>query len=260
LPGWISKGVDAWPLAQTGGVIAINPSAAWTIKFGGFEVNPNNASTSQGVKLTTSGPNIGTLMLAQVDWHTNLATGQDGQPLAGTWRVGGWRNTAQYNDVYLSVDGIEDVLGGNTPMMQSSVSGSYFMGQQEITHNGTGGGLSLFGNIVQADPHTDLIDQMIDIGLQYTGPFASRPDDRLGFAIGRNRVSSEVANAERLVNAAGLGPLPVQGYEYVTELNYQFQLWHGLALMPNVQYIRHPGGTSANHDATVLGLRFVAKF
>jgi porin len=153
------------------------------------------------------------------------------------------------------------VLGSDAPLMQSSVSGSYFMGQQQITHNGTGGGLSVFGNIVQADPNTDLIDQMIDVGLLYNGPFASRPDDRLGFAIGRNRVSSQVANAERLVNSAGLGPVPVQrGYEYVTELNYQFQLWHGLALMPNVQYIRHPGGTSANHDATVLGLRFVAKF
>jgi porin len=261
LPGWISKGVDAWPLAQTGGVIALNPSTAWTIKFGGFEVNPNNALTSQGVKLSVPGPNIGTLMLAQVDWHTNLATAADGQPLSGTWSVGGWRNTAQYDKAYLSVDGIEDVLGANTPLMQSSVSGSYFMGQQQITHNGTGGGLSVFGNIVQADPNTDLIDQMIDIGLLFNGPFASRPDDRLGFAIGRNRVSTQVANAERLVNAAGLGSLPVQsGYEYVTELNYQFQLWHGLSLMPNVQYIRHPGGTSANHDATVLGLRFVAKF
>ncbi|MBE1161392.1 carbohydrate porin [Dyella acidiphila] len=260
LPGWISKGVDAWPLAQTGGVIALNPSAAWTIKFGGFEVNPNNASTSQGLKLSTSGPNTGTLMLAQLDWHTALS-GQGGQPLAGTWSVGGWRNTARYNDAFLSVDGIEDVLGGNTPLMQSSVSGSYFMGQQDVFHNGSGGGLSVFGNVVQADPHTDLIDQMIDIGLLYKGPFASRPDDRLGFAIGRNRVSTEVANAERLVNAAGLGPLPVQqGYEYVTELNYQFQLWHGLALMPNVQYIRHPGGSSANRDATVLGLRVVAKF
>lgn len=260
LPGWVSKGVDAWPLAQTGGVIGINPSPAWTIKFGGFEVNPNNASNSQGLKLSVPGPNTGTLMLAEVDWRTNLAGGQDGQPLAGIWRVGGWRNTAQYNDVFQSVDGIEQVLGGDAPVLQSSVSGSYFMGQQEITHNGRGGGISVFGNIVQADPKTDLVDQMISVGLLYNGLFPSRPDDHLGFAIGRDRVSSQVANAERLVNAAGLGPLPVQGYEYITELDYQFKLWHGLALMPNVQYIHHPGGTSDNRDATVLGLRFVAKF
>ncbi|MFC3650235.1 carbohydrate porin [Dyella humi] len=258
LPGWISKGVDAWPLAQTGGVIAINPSPAWSIKFGGFEVNPNNAAKSQGLKLSPSGPNIGTLMLAEVDWRTSLGGAQNGLP--GIWRFGGWRNTARYNDVFLSVDGMQQLLDSDTSALQSSVSGSYFMGQQQVTRNATGGGLSVFGNVVQADPRTDLVDQMISIGLLYNGPFASRPDDRLGFAIGRDRVSGRVASAERLINAAGAGPVPVQGYEYIAELDYQFQLWHGVALMPNVQYIRHPGGTSANPDATVLGLRVVAKF
>lgn len=257
LPGWISKGVDAWPLAQTGGVIAINPLPAWSLKFGGFEVNPNNAAKSQGLKLSPSGPGIGTLMLAEVDWRTYLGGGEG---LPGIWRIGGWRNTARYDDVFLSVDGMQQLLDSDTSALQSSVSGSYFMGQQQITRNATGGGLSVFGNMVQADPRTDLVDQMISIGLLYSGPFASRPDDRLGFAIGRDRVSGRVASAERLVNAAGLGPVPVQGYEYIAELNYQFQLWHGLALMPNVQYIRHPGGTSANPDAAVLGLRVVAKF
>ena len=259
LPGWISKGVDAWPLAQTGGVIAVNPSPAWTIKFGGFEVNPNNAATSQGLKLSPSGPDIGTLMLGELDWRTHLGGEQNGLP--GIWRVGGWRNTARYQDVTLSVDGAQQLLGSDANALQSSVSGSYFMGQQQLTRNaGGGGGLSVFGNIVQADPRTDLVDQMISIGLLYDGPFAARPDDRLGFAIGRDRVSGRVASVERAINSAGLGPVPVQGYEYITELNYQFQLWHGLALMPNVQYIRHPGGTSANHDATVWGLRVVAKF
>ena len=254
LPGWISKGVEAWPLAQTGGVIAINPSPAWSIKFGGFEVNPNNASKSQGLKLSVPGPNVGTLMLAELDWRTNLGD------MPGIWRIGGWRNTARYNDVFYSVDGAQALLGSGAPVLQSSVSGSYFMGQQQLTHNAAGGGLSVFGNVVQADPHTDLVDQMISIGLLYNGPFASRPDDRLGFAIGRDRVSGRVASAERLINAARAGLVPVQGYEYITELDYQFHLWRGVALMPNVQYIRHPGGTSANHDATVLGLRALVKF
>lgn len=258
LPGWISKGVEAWPLAQTGGVIAINPSPAWTIKFGGFEVNPNNAATSQGLKLSPSGPSIGTLMLAELDWRTHLGGAQNGLP--GIWRFGGWRNTARYQDVFLSVDGAQQLLGSDSAALQSSVSGSYFMGQQQLTRQAAGGGLSVFGNVVQADPHTDLVDQMISVGLLYDGPFAARPNDRLGFAIGRDRVSSRVANAEHLVTQAGLGPVPVQGYEYITELNYQFQLGHGLALMPNVQYIRHPGGTSASHDAAVWGLRAVAKF
>lgn len=259
LPGWISKGVEAWPFAQTGGVIAFNPSAAWTVKFGGFEVNPGNAATSQGLRLSPSGPDIGTLMLGELDWRTNLGGAESGQ-LPGTWRIGGWRNTARYQNVFLSVPGAQQVLSSDTPMLQSSVSGSYFMGQQQLTRHADGSGLSVFGNIVQADPNTDLVDQMISVGLLYNGPFASRPHDRLGFALGRDRVSGRVASAERLLNQAGIGPVPVQGYEYTAELNYQFQLPYGLALMPNVQYIHHPGGTNAHPDATVWGLRVVAKF
>jgi porin len=197
-------------------------------------------------------------MLAELDWRTNLGGEQNGLP--GIWRFGGWRNTARYQDVFLSIDGAQQLLGSDTAALQSSVSGSYFMGQQQLTRNAVDGGLSVFGNVVQADPRTDLVDQMISVGLLYDGPFAARPNDRLGFAIGRDRVSGRIAHAERLVNQAGLGTVPVQGYEYITELNYQLQLPRGMALMPNVQYIHHPGGTSANHDATVWGLRVVAKF
>lgn len=260
LPGWISQGVNAWPLSQTGGVIGINPSPAWYVKFGGFKVNPNNASTSQGLRLSPAGPDTGTLVLAELGWHTTLAGAGGDAPLPGTWRIGGWHNSADYKDLFLDVDGMPQVLTDAAPMFRDSVSGTYAMGQQQVTRNDAGGGLTLFGNLVQADPDTDRVDQMVSVGLLYQAPFASRPQDHLGFALGRNHVSSRVADAERLQNSSGRGPVPVQGYEYVTELDYSAQLCRGLSLMPNVQYIRHPGGTRDNHDATVLGLRLTAAF
>lgn len=260
LPGWISQGVNAWPLSQTGGVIGIHPSSAWYIKLGGFKVNPNNAATSQGLRLSPSGPDTGTLTLAELGWHTRLAGSGANAALPGTWRIGGWHNSANYRDLLLDVHGMPQVLGNAAPMFRNSVSGTYAMGQQQLTRNASGGGLTIFGNLVQADADTDRVDQMISLGLLYAAPFASRPQDHIGFAIGRNHVSSRVADAERLQNASGQGPVPVQGYEYTTELDYSAQLFHGLSLMPNVQYIHHPGGTSANHDAVVLGMRLTATF
>ena len=55
------------------------------------------------------------------------------------WRIGGWRNTARYSNVFYSVDGAQQLLGSDAPILQSSVSGSYFMGQQQITRGLTMG-------------------------------------------------------------------------------------------------------------------------
>ena len=45
------------------------------------------------------------------------------------------------------------------------------------------------------------------------------------------------------------------GYEYVAEAYYSWSPIPSIYLRPNLQYIRHPGGTSANHDAFIVGLK-----
>jgi len=261
LPGYITKGWYDWPVSQTGGVLRLRPNAAWSLKLGAFDVNSNNAATSQGLKLSPAGRSQGTLMLAELEWDTALAgNATDGRPLAGSWRLGGWHNSANYPDLFSDVGGMPPGAGMATPRMRGHVSGTYAMGQQQITHNAAGGGLSLFGNLVLADSATDLIDQMVSAGLFYDAPFASRPHDRIGFVIGRDHVSRHAADNLRAQNAQGLQSLPIPGYEYITELNYNVQLWRGLSLMPNLQYIHHPGGSSGNANAGVLGLRVAATF
>jgi porin len=93
----------------------------------------------------------------------------------------------------------------------------------------------------------------VAVGLVYTGPFESRPDDDIGFAVGMTRVSSRIASAEALQNALGLGPVPVQGAEFPMELHYTLRPTAGLLLRPSVQYVINPGGTSQNTNALVLG-------
>ena len=97
-------------------------------------------------------------------------------------------------------------------------------------------------------------------GFFYTGPFDARAQDEIGFAAGRTHVNDRVADAERLLNAAGLGPVPVQGSEYVAELYYGVHAFSGLVLRPNLQFVHDPGGISQNKDAVVLGLKVAATF
>jgi porin len=118
----------------------------------------------------------------------------------------------------------------------------------------------LFANFVQADRQTATIDQLITIGLFYTGPFDARPQDDLGFAVGRTHVNNNVAEGQKLQNANGLGPVAVQTSEYPVELYYSFNISNWLVLRPNLQYIYHPGGTSENANVVVLGLKASVKF
>lgn len=258
LPGYITQGWYSWPVSQTGGVVRLHPASAWYVKLGAFDVNANNALPSQGLKLSAPGRSQGTLMIGEAGWDTALDTGSHALP--GSWRLGAWRNSASYPDLLLDVNGQPQVLTGANAMQRGHTSGTYALVTQQVTRNAAGGGLSLFGNWVDADAHTDRTDQMISLGLLYAAPFANRPHDRIGLAFGRNRVSKRVARAARLANAAGLAPRPVPGSEFVTELNYQLQWVPGFTLMPSVQFVRHPGGDAQAGSATVLGLRVAATF
>lgn len=258
LPGYITQGWNSWPVSQTGGVIRLHPASAWYAKVGAFDVNPNNADPSQGLKLSVPGHSRGTLVVGEAGWDTALDS--DSHALPGSWRVGAWRNSASYPDLLLDVNGQPQVLTGAAALERGSTHGAYAMVNQQVTRNTAGGGLTLFGNLVRADEHTDATDRMVSIGMLYDAPFASRPHDRIGFVVGRNHVSDALADRARIANANGLGPMPVNGNETVTELNYSAQVIPGLSLMPSVQYIHHPGGDADNGDATVFGLRVSATF
>ena len=120
-------------------------------------------------------------------------------------------------------------------------------------------GLSLFLNATLADRRTATLDEQVAAGMVYTGIFASRPRDELGIAFGQTHVNARVAEAERLQNAAGLGPVPVQTSEYVLEAFYGVQATGWLVLRPDFQYVHQPGGVRENTDDIILGLKLLLK-
>jgi porin len=86
-------------------------------------------------------------------------------------------------------------------------------------------------------------------GLVHTGPFPSRPDDDIGFAVRPTHVNSRVAWSETLQNLTGLGPVPVRNSEYVVDSYYTYRPLNGLEVSRNIQYVIDPGGTSQNRNA-----------
>ncbi len=248
LPGNIVSHWYNWPVSQWGTRAKVTIGPEGYAEVGAYQINPSYLDTRNSLKLNNPDGTIGSLIPVEIGWTPKL--GSAGLP--GMYRIGAWYDSANQPDV---------LTAGTSATTQSNESGAYLMLQQQVTGvQGGARGLSLFANFVQADRDTATIDQLITLGLFYTGPFDARPQDDLGFAVGRTHVNSRVADAQSAQNAAGLGPVSVQHSEYPVELYYSFNVAQWLTLRPNLQYIFRPGGTSDNTDVVVAGLKASIKF
>jgi porin len=104
---------------------------------------------------------------------------------------------------------------------------------------------------------------LVSAGFWWTGLFSSRPDDRLGLAIGRNHVNGKVTVAEQRYNtglpAGSSLYVPVQSNEYPVELNYTLQITPAASFMPVMQYIRNANGVDAR-NGVLFGARVTLVF
>lgn len=242
-------GLTPFPFSQTGFVIKIHPSSTWDFSVARFKVNPNNFDSHFFIR--PQGPDTGHTILAQITWHTDLS---GASTLPGTWKLGGWRASTPEPDVLLDVTGMPRALTGAPPLIHRATSGAYFVGEQQVTHNQWGGGITLFGNGYHADGKTTEIDSVMEVGMIYKAPFASRPHDAIRVGLGRVTVGSRY-NAARRVEG-----LPTLGSEYATELDYVAQVYRGIQITPNLQVIRNPGAVTTRNDVLVFGLEVSANF
>jgi len=95
----------------------------------------------------------------------------------------------------------------------------------------------------------------IDAGFNFFNPFTKMEGDVVGAGITFAKVSDHIRQAEEQV-----GILPVSDYELVFEVTGQFPTTPWLTLQPNVQWIHHPGSSSALSNALVVSIRSTFTF
>jgi porin len=248
-----------WPISQWASVVKFTFSGFGYFKVGVYDINPDYLSVRDQVAPVFFSGSTGAMIPVELAWLPTFGNGT----LPGSYKFGGWYDTSTATDV---IDTLGTVAARNpgVPVAQSRGRyGAYVNFQQQVTRTSTAnpkGGLSLFFNAVMADVRTSFTDRQVAGGLVYTGPIPGRPDDDVAFAVGATHVNNRVADAEALENALGLGPVAVQGTEYVMELYYTVRPLNGLAIRPNIQYVIEPGGTSQNKNVLVFGLKTSANF
>ena len=245
-----------WPVSQWGTRVKVNITGFGYVQIGAFVVNPNYFSQHYAFDFGNPPGATGALLPFEVGWLHTFGAGLD-----GSYKFGAWYNSSRGNDVFENTAGEPLVIDGGKPLVRHGSYGEYINFLQRVSGSvETGRGVSLFLNATSADRRTADLDKQVTFGLFDTGIFASRPADKLGVAIGGTHVNSRIAAGERLQNALGGDQTAIQGSEYAAEIFYGAVIVPWFELRPNVQYVRHPGGTAQNTDDVIVGLKLAANF
>ncbi len=128
-------------------------------------------------------------------------------------------------------------------------------------------GLIAFAGVVHADAAVTPLANHVFGGVVTTAAALGRPQDTIGLEASWLALSSALTAAAPIDLSLGLPAAVGQGaapgrlaHETILEWIYVAFIWQGVALSPDVQYVRHPGATGHTPDALVLGLRSSVQF
>lgn len=238
-----------WPVSPWATRLVVSPGGDVQFRIGAYQVDPKYVDETwarrNAWKPYIPGGTTGWLVPLEVDWTPKP------HGLPGSYAFGVWHSSADAPDLRADA-------GEPAARMRDSRYGIYLSIEQKLTGGAGAAGLAVFLNATQADRRTSRTDRQIAAGLRYRG-LPGRPDDAIAIALGATHHNGRYYDA--FVRRYGSDWQPEslthvgRGDEYVCELLYEWNLLRSVQLRPNLQYVHHPGGTSANDDALVLGLK-----
>src|SRR6201984_1202630 len=248
-----------WPVSQWGTDFQWNATKDLSFRIGLFAFNNYWISNQYYLRVDNPGGTSGAIIPFEIDWKPKLNI--NGQKLPGEWVLGAFGNTNHTETTGAAKSVLFGAVGaapflGNTFTGDWGVYASVF---QQITAPDPSRpktGLSAFAGTIWLDPRTSFQQGQIFTGLYYWGPWSKRPYDSCGIATGWNRVSGSVRNAERaFVNSHPGSGFDVQNNEWVEEIFYSFDVFHGANIQPDLQWIINPGGYHNATNEVVLGIQ-----
>ncbi len=164
------------------------------------------------------------------------------------YAIGFWRYGNRVAD-QLDVD-----ADGNPLHCRSQ--GGYLLAERSLFSLGgeAGRDVTAFGRYAFSSGHSTAIDRMWNLGLRIRGPLAGRLDDSLAIGWTHGRLAPKW---RALQTAAGIDTVAA---ESALEITWRIALAQWFQVQPNLQHIRHPGGTAAARNATLLGARIELTF
>ncbi|MFA6560587.1 MAG: carbohydrate porin [Verrucomicrobiia bacterium] len=274
----IPSGGPAYPVAGTGAMVTGRPHEQ--IELMGAvvdgDVGDQSTESNDGTHFGMGHRN-GVLALFEAVWRRNHGKGARGLP--GTFKIGGWFHSGDFNDLRLDTlgrsledDGTLSGLASNGVASSHSGNGGFYFNVDQMLWRekaDSDEGLAFYCRVAPWMPEDrNSVDFYAAGGLTYKGLLPTRDQDICGVAVSYVGISDNLRDLQRdantilalggAPNTLGNGPLP--DYEMALEVTYQIALAPWWSLQPDFQYIFHPGGSTALNDAIVIGMRTTVSF
>jgi len=236
-PDISQNGPSIFPVAALGTRLKVWPTENTYIMaalYDGVPGDPGN-STRTSIRLGHDDGLFGALEIG----HT---VGDPGSLEYHKYAMGVWTLTAE----------VENFAGN----IQDENSGIYFIGEKTLFEEDAGrGSLGAFVQLGFTHADRNQVDSYWGAGLNYTGLFASRPEDVAGLAVASARNGSNFMDYARDVDGQA-----VDHTETTIELTYQARIQPWLAIQPDLQYVINPGMDRRLDNALVVGARIEVVF
>jgi porin len=160
------------------------------------------------------------------------------------YAVGLWRYSSRVSDQF--------TIGTLGVPEQRTSSGGYLLAERTLLGLGTESGRHLtgFARYAFTDGHSTPIKSQLNLGFSIRGPLASRTDDILALAWTEARLASKYRAVQWRDNA-----LTTSRDETAIELTYRAAFTPWLSVQPNLQWVRHPGGSADGQTVRIAGFR-----
>lgn len=218
-----------------------------------MESNPVNLREDHGFYLGTAGA-TGVIYAGELQWTPTLGSSGD---LPGTYKIGGWYDTSDSDNVVTDAGGGRQAVTGLPFARENHHSGIHAnMLQQLVAPRADGSHeLSVAANLALVDLRTNRLGGKAAVIFSRTGLFAGRARDDLTFGVGAVFMNPRVTDLQQAQRDAGLRADAAQDIQYSAELNYGYRLTPAITLRPGLQFIHNPGGRSDRDDIFVGGLK-----
>ncbi|TAN79727.1 MAG: carbohydrate porin [Magnetospirillum sp.] len=268
------SGGSGYPVANLGTRLKVQATEQLAVLTGVFTGNvaPGTNVGNDAQKRNRSGVDMRVdqppVWFGEVDYGINQE--KDAAGLPTMLKLGGWYYNGRATDQRYDVAGVS--LGSAAAGTAKTYRGNWavygIIDRMLWKREGTvdnGIGFFLRATILPEDRNQ--LPYAFDTGLTFKGPFEGRDDDvaAIGFAFGRMSpaLAARDSDARRFATATA----PDHDFEAALELSYRYQVTPWWTIVPDAQYIFHPGGNATLPDrpatpipdAAVLGLRTVFK-
>jgi porin len=167
-------------------------------------------------------------------------------------KAGAWLHTAAVADVRRDAAGRPFFDSGAAPREHARNYGGYAAAECTVVGDaGKAGAVDAFLRGGWAPRHRNTLAWSADAGMAWTGPLAGRAGDVL--AVGVTHAAVSAPYAAQALAVAGVGP--AMDFEQVLEVSYRAVLTEQLSVVPDLQYLRHPGGSRTAREAWAMLLR-----